>query len=130
MPAGRPSKYDAEEHCKLAVAHGTDGKTYTAIANAIGITRDTLYRWMDEHPEFSDAMKKSRELAMQWWEERMQSMALTGEGNATAMIFAMKNQFPDDYKDRKEHKVEADLELYHELDFTGYQPSESTEETS
>ena len=118
---GRPSKYDPA-YCDLAIELGEQGKTYTSIANAIGVHRDTLYEWRDVHPDFSDALKVSRGKAMEWWEDTLQGQARGRfEGaNATSAIFAMKNQFPDDYRDRKEVKHDGELKLV-EVSFTGYE---------
>lgn len=119
-PIGRPSKYDPT-YCEVAIRMGERGKTWTAIAAELGVVRDTLYNWMDEHDEFFDAMKASRHAAQQWWEDTLQMQArgeLESGASATAAIFAMKNQFPDDYRDRREHKVEANVV---ELDFLGYE---------
>lgn len=116
---GRPTKYKPE-YCDLAIAQGKKGRTWTAIASRIGVLRETLYNWMDVHPEFLNAMKESRHHAMKWWEQTLEGQA-RGKypgGSASAAIFAMKNQFPDDYKDRREHKVEAEQLV--ELNFMGF----------
>lgn len=118
MPGGRPTDYNPD-YCQVAIDLGAEGKTYTAIANNLCTSRETLYNWMDKHPEFLDAMKRSRALAMEKWEGILQAQALSGKGNPTAAIFAMKNQFPDDYRDRREHKVEAEVGVF-EINFTGY----------
>ncbi len=97
------------------------------MAAKLGISRETLYAWMEEYPDFSDAMKKARHLAQQKWEQILMDQATTGKGNATAAIFAMKNQFPDDYRDRYEQRVEG--EVYHEIDFTGYDGREHEEDS-
>lgn len=126
---GRPPKY-CKTYCKRAIEMGKDGKTWTAIAATLDVTRDTLYRWMDVYPEFSDAMKKSREHAAQWWEDTLQDQArgkIEG-GSTTAAIFAMKNQFPDDYKDRKDLKV--DTHNTFDINFMGYDPDEDEEAES
>lgn len=119
-PVGRPSVY-RKEMCQRAVELGKEGKTWTAIANHLGITRETIYAWIDTKPEFSYAMNLSRAMAMEWWEKTLQGQAL-GEipgGSATAAIFAMKNQFPDDYKDRREVDHSGELKVV-EVSFLGY----------
>jgi len=119
-PLGRPSVY-RDDMCKTAIALGKKGKTWTAIANELGVSRETIYTWMDIHPNFLDAMKLSRGMAMQWWEQTLQGQAL-GElpgGSATAAIFAMKNQFPDDYRDRREVDHSGELKVV-EVSFLGY----------
>jgi transposase-like protein len=123
---GRPSKYK-EEFCELVVELGKEGKSYTAIAAEIGVVRDTLYDWMDVYPDFSYAMKRSRQEAQEWWEGVLRKQA-TGEAetgaSATAAIFAMKNQFPDDYRDKRE--LDVDVGVF-EIDFMGADDYEVSE---
>ncbi len=114
----RPSSYNPE-YCDLARELGRQGKTYAGIAAKIGVHRDTLNRWRNEYPEFYDAIKDAKDYAQEWWEETLQLQAREGTGNATAAIFAMKNMFPDDYRDRKEHHIDAEIGV-HEINFTGY----------
>lgn len=117
---GRPTKYDPA-YCAKAIELGKRGKTWTAIAAALGIARETLYAWSDTYPDFSDALKLARVHAQVWWEDTMQGQARGKyEGsNATAMIFAVKNQFPDDYRDRREIDHSGELKIV-ELNFEGF----------
>jgi hypothetical protein len=120
-PVGRPTSY-RPEYCTTVVHLGIEGKSYAAIANELGTTRETLYTWMEKHPEFLDAMKRSRLAAMQWWEDTLMDQArgrVIG-GSTTAAIVAMKNQFPDDYKDRREVDVSGQLKVV-TVDFVGFE---------
>jgi transposase-like protein len=128
-PVGRPSEYEAD-FCGVALSLGKQGVSWTGIANELGFSRETLYRWIDTHPEFSDAMKRSRESAQAWWETTLRAQA-TGEanGSATSAIFAMKNQFPEDYRDRKEHQIDAEVGVF-EIDFTGFDGNEEADAES
>jgi transposase len=116
---GRPTKYKPE-YCQVALEMGRKGDTWTAIAAEIGVVRETMYDWMDVQPAFSDALKRSRQMAQQWWEKTLkgQSRGKYDGGSATAAIFAMKNQFPDDYRDRREHQVDTTQTI--ELNFLGF----------
>ena len=100
---GRPSKYPDDEN-KQALFDKIfecvkEGRSLTEIALAIGIGRTTLYRWMDEKPEFRDTIKQAEAISQAWWEDLGRKMAITGEGNATVFIFQMKNRFHKYYKD-------------------------------
>ena len=103
---GRPSKFpntDKEKHelFDKIFEFAKEGRSLTEIALAIGIGRTTLYRWMDEMPEFRDTIKEAEAISQAWWEDLGRKMAMTGEGNATVFIFQMKNRFSKYYKDRK-----------------------------
>ena len=68
MPAGRPTKYKSEM-CEQVVEFMAKGYSKEAVAGKLGIAKDTLYRWVDEKPEFSDAVARGEALALLWWEE-------------------------------------------------------------
>jgi len=59
-------------------------------------------RWLTEEQEFSETVKKGRELSFAWWSAHLRKQSVEGKGNVTATIFAMKNRFPEHYKDRHE----------------------------
>lgn len=61
MPAGRPSKYDPDEHPKLARELTGNGKTQAEMAELFGVCRATIETWQVEHPEFLVAVKLGRE---------------------------------------------------------------------
>jgi transcriptional regulator with XRE-family HTH domain len=106
---GRPSKY-WEGYCERVVALGRGGMSKTEIAAELGVGRDTINAWEKKHTEFSDAMKKARDLSQAWWETQARKGIWAGkEFNATAYIFTMKNRFREDYADRQEttHKLDV-----------------------
>jgi hypothetical protein len=121
MPAGAPTKYKPE-HCDKVIALGMEGYNKTEMAVALDIHKDTLYEWIKVHPEFSDAIKRAEQAAEHWYQRTFRSMAVGGidKGNATALIFAAKNQLPDVYRDRREHHVDGELGLF-QIDYLGYQ---------
>lgn len=95
---GRPSKYDPS-YCDLVLDLGAEGKSRAQIAASLGVSRDTIHEWSRVHREFSDALRKAKDLELAWWESAGQ-MNMTRQGfNATAFIFQMKNRFRDDYRD-------------------------------
>ena len=124
---GRPTKYDTAM-CDTVRELGKQGLTHTAIAATLDVSRETLYRWRDEYEDFSDALKAARSAAQHKWERILMGQANGSiNGNATAAIFAMKNQFPDDYRDRREMDVKAEVGVF-EIDFTGYDEDEDEAE--
>lgn len=57
----RPTKYNPEEHPKLARQLTGMGKTQADMAEAFDVVRSTIQIWIEEHPEFSVAIKLGRE---------------------------------------------------------------------
>ena len=99
MPAGRPTKYDPS-YCDAVVEHMREGASLTSFAAEIGIGRSTINVWMDEHPEFLEAVIRGKAVCAAWWEKVARSNAVTGEGNATLTVFGLKNMARDDWADR------------------------------
>ena len=104
MTAGRPTDYDPA-YCDEARVFLADGFSLAALAGHLGVARSTVYKWVDEHPEFSDAVKTGQAAATLWWEKANRNLALTGEGNATAIIFGLKNRASDEWRDVKATEI-------------------------
>lgn len=78
-----------------------DGYSLAALAGELGVSRQTVYNWTEQHPEFFDAVKAGQAKAVLWWEKANRNLAITGEGNATACVFGLKNRASDDWRDVK-----------------------------
>lgn len=98
MKVGRPSEYKPE-YCQEVIDFMSEGYSIGAFAGHIGVARQTLYNWMDAHPEFMDAVKVAEGLSQNAWESRLIDFSKTGEGNATALIFGLKNRARHDWRD-------------------------------
>lgn len=101
-PGGRPTKYDPAM-CDSIIEFMEDGYSVTAFAGHIRVSRATVYKWADEHPEFLDALKTAQAIAGLWWEDRLRDCAAKGEGNATAAIFGLKNRSADEWRDKRDY---------------------------
>jgi len=112
MPAGRPTKY-RPEYCDKAVEFLSEGFSCLGLAGELSVTESTIYNWMDQHPEFLEAIKKGQAKSGLWWERTLKTNAKTGEGNATACIFGVKNRSRSQWRDRQEidHRTDGVLEI-------------------
>ena len=104
MPAGRPSKYDPA-YCDAVKAFMGDGYSIAATAGMLKVSRQTIYQWAEDHPEFSDALNEGRTLAAIWWEQKAREIAIGGEGNATMVIFGLKNRVADEWRDKQQTEL-------------------------
>ena len=102
--AGRPSKYK-EAYCDLVIEHMAGGASLTSFAAEIGVCRDTLTEWCVQHEDFSLAVKKGKAKCAAWWEKVGRSNAMSGNGNATLVIFGLKNMAPDDWREKTEQHI-------------------------
>lgn len=103
MPGGRPTKYDPAM-CETAVKVLAQGFSEAVLAGKLGVCVDTVLEWKKIHPEFSGAIKEGKAQGAIVWEERLATLASTGQGNATGVIFGLKNRFPEMWRDRTEQE--------------------------
>jgi len=103
MPAGRPSKY-RDEYAEEVVTFCAEGYSLTGFAGHVGVCRNTITEWCDAHPEFLVAANTAKARSAAWWEARARQVALEGGpgGQATMVIFGLKNHARDDYSDRQQ----------------------------
>ena len=111
MPGGRPSIYEEQVKDKLIIVEGwaRDGLTNEQIATNIGINVKTLYEWQKKYKEFSNALKRGKEIV-----DREVENALFREakrGNVTAIIFWLKNRKPAQWRDKQEIQHSGDMEI-------------------
>lgn len=64
---GAPTKYRKEFHCDDFIRLAEQGKTLAQIAAAWKVNRDTVFEWAKVHKEFSDTIKRGRQLAEAWY---------------------------------------------------------------
>lgn len=101
MAMGRPSLYKPD-HCEAAEEVLSKGYSEAVLAGEIGVCLDTITEWKKQHPEFSASIKRGRAVGAGVWEKRLATLASTNEGNATAIIFGLKNRVPDLWRDKTE----------------------------
>ena len=103
MTAGRPTDYKPE-YCERVIEYGRAGKSITWMAASLDVAKSTLYLWIDEHPEFSDAITRARQLSQQWWEDAGQNALASREFNAPVWSKSMAARFPDEWRDSAKHE--------------------------
>lgn len=98
---GRPTLY-RHEFCEMLVKHMAEGLSFKSFAAVINTTDSTLENWVYDYPDFFAAKQLGRQYELLVWEKIVRQCASTGKGNATAIIWATKNKFPEYYKERNE----------------------------
>lgn len=136
------SKYETNVKDKLLLveAWARNGLTDEQIAKNLGISKDTFYKYKKEHIDFSDSLKRGKEVIDIEVENALLKRALgyrydevtkelckdkeTGEDvliitkvvtkevqpDTTAQIFWLKNRKPEIWRDRKELEHSGALE--------------------
>ena len=130
MPGGRPSKKDSVDLKQVAKLYKA-GLTDKQVGVVIGVNRDTIWDWRDEHgprywPEFSDAIKESKGISDEkvvrslWeratgYEHPEEKIHVNSDGDVTrvrtikhyppdtaAAFIWLKNRCADEWKDKHE----------------------------
>lgn len=131
---GRPSKYETEIKDKLPAVQGwaRNGLSNDQIAENLGITRSTFYEYQKKYKDFSDALKRGKEVVDFEVENALLKRALGYDCEETkieksdkdgvkviktvkhippdvgAAAFWLKNRKPVDWRDRREIGAELD----------------------
>ncbi len=109
MTVGRPTKYDPA-YCQMVEEIMGQGYSLTAFAGHIGVSKETVYNWTREHPEFLGAVSRARPKRLAQLERQL----LAGETGpkVTAFMFALKNADADEWRDKQ--SVESTVTVRHE----------------
>lgn len=90
---GQPTKY-SKDYCALLVEYMSRGLSLEAFVARIGISRETLYNWLEKHPEFKHAYNIGRGASQEFWELRgIEAMRWGSSVNGTVWKFNMQNRF-------------------------------------
>lgn len=96
MQQGRPSKY-LPEYCEEIIEFMSTGRSLTAFAAKVCVSKQTVYDWTKAHPAFLDATNIARAKCQSFWEDMGFDHMLQGEGgpkfNHVMWIFNMKARF-------------------------------------
>lgn len=97
MVKGLYQKWLEDDNLVLLQGWKRNGLTDEQIAHNMGISVYTLSRWKSQHPQIGQALKVGREVANFIVERKLFQKAI--DGNTTAMIFWLKNNWRDKYND-------------------------------
>jgi len=93
----RPSSYTREKGATVLETLAAKQGAANA-ANAVGVTRKTVYNWRDAHPEFKDAFDDIQESITDELETTAVGKALAGD--VTMLIFMLKSRRREIYGDK------------------------------
>ena len=125
MPGGRPSKYTPKMVAEIC-RHIAEGKTYADACKLAGISEAKFYEWKAEKVEFIEAIKRAEqqeceEVTTEYVDDpknpgnprikQQKRVTKKYKPDATAIIFALTNKVPDEFKNRQtiEGKMEQEV---------------------
>lgn len=101
---------------KLILVEGwaRDGLTDEQIAEKLSISKDTFYKYKKNHTDFSDSLKKGKEIVDYQVENALLKNALGG--NTTAQIYWLNNRKPKQWRNKQDIENEVNKETIKKLD--------------
>lgn len=143
MAKGKYHEWLTEDGLIKIEGWARDGLSDEQIARNIGINKCTLYDWVKRFPNFSNTLKKGKEVVDREVENALLKRALGYEyeeqilevdergkkkkkvvkkvvpPDTTAQIFWLKNRKPKDWRDKQqvEANIDADMTLKVEVDY-------------
>lgn len=123
-PVGRPTIYEPK-FCEMLIEHMAKGLSFESFAGFIGVSKQTLYDWVEKHAEFLDAKNLATSKCRLWWEQTgisglWNQSESESEGNSRrtssksfntgVWVFNMKNRFKEEWKEKHESQEELGQE--------------------
>jgi len=118
---GRPSGYK-KKYCQMLIDHMAQGYSIEAFAGEIGVTKKTIYNWVDLNEEFLHAQKVGQTKSQLWWEKAGRQGMFLKTFTPAIWIFSMKNRF--NWTDKKESNSDKAIHTV-----TIQMPEKGTQET-
>lgn len=109
MANGQYKKWLEPDNLVLLEGWKRNGLTDQQIADNIGINRRTLDKWKNKYGHIGHALKMGHEAANYAVEGKLFRKAI--QGNTTAMIFWLKNNWRDKYNDSELSPEERKLAI-------------------
>ena len=75
------------------------------MAAELGVCRDTLYEWAQQHPAFSDALARAKTLEQRWWEDIGQQGLTSREFQGHLWSRSMAARFPEEWRENVRQEV-------------------------
>ena len=122
MTRHHPGSLYRASYCEEIVDFLKDGYSLAAFAGHIGVSRKRIRDWADRHPDFAEAVQRAKAKSALWWERRTLELAQTGQGNASAIIFGLKNRVPEEWRDKIHTELSGKVEQVHRIERTVVRP--------
>ena len=79
--------------------------------SAIGVSKTTALKLKKEDPFFAETMDLATTYGQAYWENMMLSNIENKQFNSRIAEIALRGQYPDDYKDSRDQKIDLKAEV-------------------
>jgi hypothetical protein len=104
------------EMCETMINMGLQGASQKMIWSELGINKDVAKTWCKNHPEFADALELAKTHSQAFWEREILANVGNKAFNSRLAEIALRGQFQDDYRETREQKVDAKVDVV--IDFS------------
>ena len=112
MAAKKVKKFEfTEDLAKVVLELGKQGASQKAMYAAIGISKATAARLKKEDPFFTETMDMATTHGQAYWENMMLANIENKAFNSRVAEIALRGQYPDDYKDSRNDKLDVKAEV-------------------
>ena len=112
------SKYEFKpEMCDQLIELGKAGASQKMMFASIGISSGAAQTFKKNHPEFAEALDMAITHSQAYWETQLLANVENKAFNSRVAEIALRGQFPSDYRDDKNSKLEVKADVV--LDFSG-----------
>ena len=103
------------EHARIVTDLGKQGASQKTMYAALNISRNTATRLKKEDPAFAEAMDLATVYGQSFWETQLLANIENKAFNSRLAEIALRGQYPDDYRETRDTKIEAKVEA--KIDF-------------
>ena len=102
--------------CETMINMGLQGASQKMIWSELDINKDVAKTWCKNHPEFADALELAKTHSQAFWEREILANVGNKAFNSRLAEIALRGQFQDDYRETREQKVDAKVDVV--IDFS------------
>ena len=110
QPTTKKFKF-TEDHAKIILYLGKQGASQKSMYAAIGISKTTALKLKKEDPFFAETMDLATTYGQSYWEMMMLANIENKAFNSRVAEIALRGQYPEDYKDTREQKIDLKAEV-------------------
>jgi hypothetical protein len=108
-------KVFTKEMADIIIELGKQGASQKAMYAAIGISKDTAARLKKDDPFFAETLSMATTYGQAFWENMMLANIENKAFNSRVAEICLRGQYPEEYKESRDTKVDAKLEV--KIDF-------------
>ena len=101
--------------CDTIIAMGKEGASQKMMWSQLGISKSTAEAWKKKYPDFAEALEIALVHAQSYWETQLLANVENKNFNSRLVEIALRGQFQQDYRETKDTKIDAKLEV--KIDF-------------